>query len=81
MKVLGIILSIILMIVCIALSVIVELQKGEGSGLSSAIGGGSGSSYLSRNMSHTISGRLRLITKILAALYFVLALVLYFVIA
>ncbi len=79
MKVMAIIVSIILFIVCLALAAIVLMQQGKSAGLSGAISGAA-ESYFGRNKTRTMEGKLERITKILAGVYIVLCLVLYFMI-
>lgn len=79
MKVVAIIVSIILFIVCLALAAIVLMQQGKSAGLSGAISGAA-ESYFGRNKARTMEGKLERITKILAGVYIVLCLVLYFMI-
>ena len=79
MKVMAIIVSIILFIVCLALAAIVLMQQGKSAGLSGAISGAA-ESYFGRNKTRTMEGKLESITKILAGVYIVLCLVLYFMI-
>ncbi len=71
--------SIIQLIVCLALVVIVILQSGKSSGLSGAIGGGSGETFLSKNKAKTLDARLARMTKWVAAVFMVLTLVLVFI--
>ena len=79
MKVMAIIVSIILFIVCLALAAIVLMQQGKSAGLSGAISGAA-ESYFGRNKTRTMEVKLERITKILAGVYIVLCLVLYFMI-
>ena len=67
-------LTILFVIVCIALSVVVLLQEGK-SGLGSLAGGNS-ESFWSKNQSRSTNGMLAKITKILAVVFFLLALLL-----
>ena len=76
----AIVISILLFIICIALAGIVLLQQGKSAGLSGAISGAA-ESYFGKNKARTMEGKFERITKILAACYIILALVLYFVIA
>lgn len=76
----AIVISILLFIICIALAGIVLLQQGKSAGLSGAISGAA-ESYFGKNKARTMEGKFERITKILAACYTILALVLYFMIA
>ena len=80
MKALAIVLSIILLLVCLVLSAVVLLQEGKSAGLSGAISGAA-ETYFGKNKARTMEGKLERLTKILAAGYLVLALVLYFIVS
>ncbi|MBO6159658.1 MAG: preprotein translocase subunit SecG [Firmicutes bacterium] len=80
MKTLAIILSIVLLLVCLVLSAVVLLQEGKSAGLSGAISGAA-ETYFGKNKARTLEGKMERLTKILAACYLVLALVLYFVVS
>ncbi len=71
--------TIVQLIACLALVVIVILQSGKSSGLSGAIGGGSGDTFLARNKSKSLDARLARMTKWVAAVFMVLTLVLVFI--
>ncbi len=72
--------TIIQLIACVALVVIVLLQSGKSAGLSGAIGGGSGDTFLAKNKSKSLDARLARLTKWVAALFIVLTLVLDFIV-
>lgn len=76
----AIVISILLFIICIALAGVVLLQQGKSAGLSGAISGAA-ESYFGKNKARTMEGKFERITKILAACFIILALVLYFMIA
>ena len=76
----AIVISILLFIICIALAGIVLLQQGKSAGLSGAISGAA-ESYFGKKKARTMEGKFERITKILAACFIILALVLYFMIA
>ena len=59
---------------------IVLMQQGKSAGLSGAVSGVA-ESYFGKNKARTMEGKFERITKILAAIYIILSLVLYFVIA
>ena len=67
-------LTILFVLVSIALSVVVLLQEGK-SGLGS-LAGGSSDTFWGKNKSRTAEGKLPLITKILAVVFILLALLL-----
>lgn len=76
MTALHTILTIVQLLLCVALVVIVTLQSGNSDGLSGAIGGGDGSSFLSKNKSKTLDAKLARATKWMGAAFMVLTLVL-----
>lgn len=67
-------LTILFVIVCIVLSVVVLLQEGK-SGLGS-LAGGSNETFWGKNKGRSAEGKLALITKILAVVFILLALLL-----
>lgn len=69
-----IILSIIFVIICVALSAIVLLQEGKSQGLGAI--GGMADTYWGKNKGRSMEGNLEKFTKWGAVLFFVLALVL-----
>ena len=69
-----IILSIIFVIICVALSAIVLSQEGKSQGLGSI--GGMADTYWGRNKGRSMEGKLEKFTKYGAVLFFILALVL-----
>lgn len=68
------VLTVLLIIDCIAVCVIVLMQKGRDQGLG-ALSGNSGT-YWEKNKSHSMEGRMILITRVLVVLFFILALLL-----
>lgn len=72
--------TIIQLIACVALVVIVLFQSGKSAGLSGAIGGGSGDTFLAKNKSKSLDARLARLTKWVAAVFILLTLVLDFVV-
>lgn len=71
---LKIILTIVFVLICIALTVIVLLQEGKSSGLGSI--SGMADSYWGKNKGRSMEGTLEKFTKAAAVLFMVLALVL-----
>ena len=67
-------LTILFVIICIVLSVVVLLQEGK-SGLGS-LAGGSSETFWGKNKGRSAEGKLALITKILAVVFILLALLL-----
>ena len=74
MAVLKTVLTIILILVCIAFTTIVLMQEGKSAGLG-AIGGGA-ETFWDKNKGRSIEGKLVLVTKILGVAFFVLAILL-----
>lgn len=68
-------LTILFVIVCIALSVVVLLQEGK-SGLGSLAGGNNSETFWGKNKGRSAEGLLAKITKILAVVFILLALLL-----
>lgn len=73
MTALSIIVSIILILISIVLIVAVLMQQGQRQGLG-AIGGGA-ETFLGKNAASTVEGKLKMITKITAAAFIILAIV------
>ena len=76
MSVLHTILTIVFILVCIALAVLVLMQEGKSEGLGALAGGNSRDTYWGQNKARSREGRMERITRILAVLFFVLAIVL-----
>ena len=72
--VLRIILTVLFIIICIALTLIVLLQEGNSAGLGAVAG--AAESYWGKNKGRSMEGNLVKITKALAILFLVLAIVL-----
>ena len=71
---LRIILTIVFVILCIAMTVIVLMQEGKSAGLGAI--SGAAESYWGRNKGRSMEGKLEKFTKLAAVLIFILALVL-----
>lgn len=71
---LRIILTIVFVILCVAMVAIVLMQEGKSSGLRAL--SGAAESHWSKNKNRTLEGNLEKITRVVAVLIFVLALVL-----
>ncbi len=68
-------LTILFVLVCIALSVVVLLQEGK-SGLGSLAGGNNSETFWGKNKGRSAEGKLATITKVLAVVFLLLALLL-----
>ena len=75
MEVLRGIVTVIDVLLCIALIVVVLMQEGKSAGLSGAINGVA-DTYWGKNKGRSIEGTLEKITKILAALFIIISVVL-----
>lgn len=73
MGILRIILTIIFVLVCVALAVLVLAQEGKSNGLGTIAGG---NTFWEQNKSRSAEGKMIFATKILAAAFIVLALLL-----
>ena len=76
MPIYELILSIVYVILALFLIVVVILQSGKSSGLSGAIGGGSGESFLSKNKGKGLDAKLARATKWTGAAFLILTFVL-----
>lgn len=74
MEILKIVITIIFVIDCIALSAVVLMQEGKSAGLGTIAG--MADTYWGQNRGRSIEGTLVKVTKILAALFLILAAVL-----
>ena len=74
MAALKIVLTILFILVCIALVVLVLMQEGKSAGLGAI--SGAAETYWGKNKGRTMEGQLVKITKVLALLFMVLAVVL-----
>ncbi|MBQ8281388.1 MAG: preprotein translocase subunit SecG [Lachnospiraceae bacterium] len=75
MEVLRVIVTILYIIVCIALTVIVLMQEGKSAGLTGSISGAA-ETYWGKNKGRSMEGALEKITKVLAILFIVISIVL-----
>lgn len=73
MGVLRVILTVIFVLVCIALTVIVLMQEGKSSGLGALAGD---NSYWAQNKGRSAEGKLVLATRILAVAFILLSIIL-----
>ena len=80
MQALMIIISILLILDSIALIGLVLMQQGKVAGLSGAISGAA-ESYFGKNRARTMEGRMEKWTKILGALFLVIAFALYIIVS
>ncbi len=69
-------LSILMIIVSIVMTVLVLAQEGKSAGLTSSFTGGNSESYWSRNKGRSKEGTLERVTRILAILFILLAILL-----
>ncbi len=69
------VLQILIVIAAIVLIASVMMQKSDSDGVSSLMGGGNSETFFGKNQTSTLEGKLALITKISAAVFVVLAIV------
>ena len=74
MEALRVVINIIFILVCVALTVLVLMQEGKSAGLGSS--SGAAETYWGRNKGRSMEGMLVKITKILAVFFMLLAVVL-----
>ena len=74
MEILRIVLTILFVIDCIGLTVIILMQEGKSQGLGTIAG--MAETYWGKNKGRSMEGTLVKVTKVMAVLFFVLALVL-----
>jgi len=74
MEILRIILTILFIIVCIGLTILVLMQEGKAAGLGAI--SGAAESYWGKNKGRSMEGTLVKITKVLAVLFILLAVIL-----
>ena len=74
MEALRVVINIIFILVCVALTVLVLIQEGKSAGLGSI--SGAAETYWGRNKGRSMEGMLVKITKILAVFFMLLAVVL-----
>lgn len=74
MEALRVVINIIFILVCVALTVLVLMQEGKSAGLGSI--SGASETYWGRNKGRSMEGMLVKITKILAVFFMLLAVVL-----
>ncbi len=78
MTTIGMVLTVVLGILAVALIVVVLLQANRSAGLGAIGGGNDSSSYWSKNKSNSVEGALEKYTKILGALFIIVALLVNF---
>ena len=69
----GVVLTVILAIICVALVILIMMQSDRSAGLG-AVSGASGDSYWSKNKGNSLEGALEKYTKVLGALFLIIAL-------
>ena len=75
MEVLRIVVTVLFVLVCLGLIVVVLMQEGKNAGLSGSINGVA-DTYWGKNKGRSMEGALTKITKVLAALFIVISVVL-----
>lgn len=74
MEALRMVINIIFILVCVALTVLVLMQEGKSAGLGSI--SGAAETYWGKNKGRSMEGNLVKITRVLAVLFFLMAIVL-----
>ena len=74
MEALRVIVTVLYVLICIALTIVVIMQEGKSAGLGAI--SGAAETYWGKNKGRSIEGKLELATKILAVLFIVISLVL-----
>ena len=74
MEALRVVINIIFILVCVALTVLVLMQEGKSAGLGSI--SGAAETYWGRNKGRSMEGNLVKITRVLSVLFFLMAIVL-----
>lgn len=74
MDTLRVLVTVLYVVICIALTIVVIMQEGKSAGLGAI--SGMAETYWGKNKGRSIEGKLELATKILAVLFIVLSLVL-----
>ncbi len=74
MEALRVIVTVLYVLICIALTVVVIMQEGKSAGLGAI--SGMAETYWGKNKGRSIEGKLEFATKILAVLFIVISLVL-----
>jgi preprotein translocase subunit SecG len=76
MSALKIVLTVLFILLCIALVIMVLVQKGKSAGLTGSIGGSGADTFWGQNKSRSFEGKIDLATKIACAAFIILALLL-----
>ena len=69
------VLTVVFVLICLAITVVILLQEGKQAGLTGAISGAA-DSYWGKNKGRSMEGKLVTITKVLAVLFVVIAIIL-----
>ena len=77
MSVFFIVMSVILFLVCVAINVMILMQKKKNAGMSAGVAGmGQGDTYWDKNKSRSLEGKLERYTKIAGGVFMIMALLL-----
>ena len=76
MSALKIALVVVFFLLCIALVIMVMVQKGKSAGLTGSVAGGSADTFWGQNKSRSAEGKLDMATKIAGVAFIVMALLL-----
>lgn len=75
MEILRTVVTVVYILICIALVIIVLMQEGKSAGLTGSISGAA-ETYWGRNKGRSMEGALEKITKVLAALFILISILL-----
>lgn len=70
------ILTVVFIIISLALTVVVLMQEGKSAGLTGTMAGSGGDTYWSKNKGRSAEGAIVKATRVLGALYFIIAAIL-----
>ena len=76
MSVLHTILTVVFIVVCVLLAILVLMQEGKSEGLGALAGSNNRDTYWGQNKARSKEGKMERATRILAALFFIIAIVL-----
>lgn len=71
-----IVLTVLFVILCIALVIMILIQKGKSAGLTGSIGGGGADTYWGQNKNRSFEGKIDFVTRVTAGAFLLVALLL-----
>lgn len=70
------VLTVLFVVLCIALVIMILIQKGKSAGLTGSIGGGGADTFWGQNKNRSFEGKIDFATKVVSGAFLVLALLL-----